>query len=192
MDAIKRARLEAAGFKVGTVQEFLGLSRAESALIEVKLALSSALRHARNAVGLPQSELAKRMRSSQSRVAKIEACDPGVSTDLLLRALFEVGLSPAEVGMVIERTPVQWDSNFHGLPATPSQALRTMSFPEGQDQRFLSGPAAITLVEPKLTYVLGRPESELYSYHPPRVPDALGPISGTGGTPNTLLLREAA
>jgi hypothetical protein len=34
MDQKKRARLEAAGWKVGTVQDFLELSDAESAMIE--------------------------------------------------------------------------------------------------------------------------------------------------------------
>ena len=40
----KRARLEAAGWAVGSVKEFLGLSEADAALIEMKLALSRSLR----------------------------------------------------------------------------------------------------------------------------------------------------
>lgn len=38
MDKAKQARLEAAGFRVGTVGEFLGLTPAESALVEARLA----------------------------------------------------------------------------------------------------------------------------------------------------------
>jgi hypothetical protein len=44
MDPNKRARLEAHGWKVGTVAEFLDLTPEETALIEMKLALSDSLR----------------------------------------------------------------------------------------------------------------------------------------------------
>ena len=43
MDEAKQKRLEAAGYKVGTVAEFLGLTQAESELIEIKLAFTYAL-----------------------------------------------------------------------------------------------------------------------------------------------------
>jgi DNA-binding transcriptional regulator YiaG len=101
MDAARRARLEAAGFKVGTVQEFLGLTSEENALIEVRLALSTALKDRRQAQNLTQTTLARRLRSSQSRVAKMEAGDPSVSLDLLLRALLATGATREEVGQVI-------------------------------------------------------------------------------------------
>ena len=39
MNPEKRKRLEDAGFKSGTVQEFLGLSDAEMAIIEIKMKL---------------------------------------------------------------------------------------------------------------------------------------------------------
>ncbi len=104
MDAAKRARLEAAGFKVGTVEEFLGLTPAESALVEARLALSKALRERRQAQGLSQSALARRMKSSQSRVAKIEAGDPTVSLDLMARAFFETGASVRELAAALAGT----------------------------------------------------------------------------------------
>ncbi len=96
MDEAKRARLEAAGFKISTVAEFLGLLPAESALVETRLALSNALKKRRQEKGISQSTLARRMRSSQSRVAKIEAADPTVSLDLMARAFFETGASIQE------------------------------------------------------------------------------------------------
>jgi predicted transcriptional regulator len=68
----KRAKLEAAGWAVGTVKEFLGLTEAETVLIEMKLALSRSLRERRLSRGLSQVALAKRLQSSQSRVAKME------------------------------------------------------------------------------------------------------------------------
>lgn len=101
MDAAKRARLEASGFKVGTVAEFLDLTPEENALIEVRLALSAALRQRRQTQSLSQSALARRLQSSQSRVAKMEAGDPTVSIDLLLRALLATGATREDVGQVI-------------------------------------------------------------------------------------------
>ena len=66
MKKSKRAKLEAAGWAVGSVQDFLGLSDAETALIEMKLALSRTLRDRRQRRGVSQVELAKRLRSSPS------------------------------------------------------------------------------------------------------------------------------
>ena len=43
MDATKRKRLEAAGWRVGTVQEFLGLSAVEAELVEMRVALGVGL-----------------------------------------------------------------------------------------------------------------------------------------------------
>jgi hypothetical protein len=101
MNESKRARLEAVGFKIGTVQEFLGLPDEEIALVEMRLALSAAIRERRHTHHLSQVSLAKRLKSSQSRVAKIEAGDPSVSVDLLLRALLATSATREEVGAVI-------------------------------------------------------------------------------------------
>lgn len=101
MDAKKRKRLEADGFRVGSAAEFLELAPEESALLEMRLALSRALRGRREAAGLTQAVLARRIGSSQSRVAKMEAGDPSVSLDLLIRALLAVGASRREVGQAL-------------------------------------------------------------------------------------------
>jgi transcriptional regulator with XRE-family HTH domain len=92
---------------VGNAAEFLELSAEESALVETKLALSESVRERRSKQGLSQAELARRLKSSQSRVAKIEAADPTVSADLLLRALFALGATPGDVASAIrKRRPV--------------------------------------------------------------------------------------
>ncbi len=101
MDQDKRARLEALGFKFGTAQEFLGLTDEENAIVEMRLALSAAIRSRRKQRHISQVGLAERLKSSQSRIAKIEAGDPSVSTDLLIRALFATGATREEVGAVI-------------------------------------------------------------------------------------------
>lgn len=103
MDAKKRKELERAGFAVGTAAEFLELAPEEAALIEMRLALSRALRERRTEAGLTQVALARLTGSSQSRVAKMEAGDPSVSLDLLIRALLTVGASRREVGQALAR-----------------------------------------------------------------------------------------
>ncbi len=88
MSKLRRERLEKAGWKVGSAAEFLELSEVEAALVEAKLALGDAVRALRQRGRLSQQDLAKRMGSSQSRVAKVENHDPEVSLDLQLRAVF--------------------------------------------------------------------------------------------------------
>jgi ribosome-binding protein aMBF1 (putative translation factor) len=103
MRAEKRKRLEAKGWKVGSVKEFLDLSDQEAAYIELRLKLARGLKTKRHARGLSQTQLAKAMRSSQSRVAKMEAGDPTVSLDLLVQSLLALGASNRDLGQIIGR-----------------------------------------------------------------------------------------
>lgn len=103
MKPAKRKRLEAAGWKVGTVQEFLGLSDAEAEFVEMKVALALALRARRERRRLTQKEVARGLRSSQSRVAKMEAADETVSLDLLVRSLLALGVTRRELARIIAR-----------------------------------------------------------------------------------------
>lgn len=101
MRKTKRAKLETAGWAVGSVKDFLGLSEADAVLIEMKLALSRALRDRRKKYGFSQVQFAERLQSSQSRVAKMEAGDPSVSMDLLVSSLLLLGASPADLAKTI-------------------------------------------------------------------------------------------
>ncbi len=103
MDSKKRKRLEAAGWTIGDAAAFLKLTPEESALVEMRLALSQSLRERRVAAGLTQTELAKQLGSSQSRVAKLEAGDPSVSLELLIRALLAIGASRKDVAQALTR-----------------------------------------------------------------------------------------
>lgn len=98
----KRKRLEAAGWRVGSVAEFLGLSPEESLVIEMKLAIAEAVRARRRSLGWTQHELAERFGSSQSRVAKLEAGERNVSMELLLTAFLSTGGTHADVVRVLE------------------------------------------------------------------------------------------
>jgi DNA-binding XRE family transcriptional regulator len=88
---VPRRRLESAGWKVGRAKEFLGLTDEEAAMIELKLQLARALRARRVRQNLTQQQLSRKLGSSQSRVAKMEAGDPSVSLDLLMRSLLRLG-----------------------------------------------------------------------------------------------------
>jgi len=101
MKASKRERLEKAGWKVGDAKEFLELSDTEAALVEVRVSLARDLRRRRKEKKISQATLANRIGSSQSRVAKMEAGDPSVTIDLLMKTLLSTGSTPAEIARVI-------------------------------------------------------------------------------------------
>jgi DNA-binding XRE family transcriptional regulator len=101
MKDIKRKRLEAKGWKIGSAAEFLNLSPEESSYIELKIALSKNLQRCRREKNLTQEQLARMLKSSQSRVAKMEAGDPSVSLDLLIRSLLMLGASRNSLARIL-------------------------------------------------------------------------------------------
>ncbi len=103
MDEAKRDRLAAAGWRSGEAADFLELTEEEAAFVELKLALADYLRELRTQNSWTQSQVARRLGSSQSRVAKMEAADASVSLDLLVKSLLALGVSRSEVGRVISK-----------------------------------------------------------------------------------------
>ena len=103
MRKAKKEQLNNTGWKAGSAQEFLGLSDEEAVLIEMKLALASSLKERRRSRGWTQEMLAKRLGSSQSRVAKMEAADATVSIDLLIQSLLVLGATRQQLGRIIGR-----------------------------------------------------------------------------------------
>jgi len=97
----KKQRLKSKGWRVGSTQDFLGLSDEESAYIELKARLAQGVRRRRQEARISQAVFAQKLRSSQSRVAKIEAGDPSVSLDLLIRSLISLGLTARELSKII-------------------------------------------------------------------------------------------
>jgi predicted transcriptional regulator len=87
MDKEKQAKLEAAGWVVGTP----------------KVALAATLRERRVGQHLSQVEAAKRLHSSQSRVAKMELADKTVTVDLLIRSILGLGGTREMVAAAISR-----------------------------------------------------------------------------------------
>jgi DNA-binding XRE family transcriptional regulator len=94
MDAKKKRKLQKMGGRVATVAEFLDLSAAEAAVVELRLELAGAVRKKRAEAHMTQAQLAKAIGSSQARVAKMEGGDPQASIESLVRALAALGAKP--------------------------------------------------------------------------------------------------
>ncbi len=105
MDAKTRKKLAVAGWTTGDARDFLELTDAEAEFIEMKLALAEALRARRLERHLNQTQVARIVGSSQSRVAKMEAADPSVSLDLLVRSLLKLGAARKDLAKVVAREP---------------------------------------------------------------------------------------
>ena len=101
MRSTKKARLEKKGWKIGSAEDFLDLTPEEAAYIELKLRLGDNLKQRRVQRRMTQIDLAKRLKSSQSRVAKMESGDPSVSLDLLIRSLLVLGASNRDLGKLV-------------------------------------------------------------------------------------------
>jgi predicted transcriptional regulator len=79
------------------------MSDEEEAYINLRLKLAEGLKVRRQSRGVTQVGLARTLKSSQSRVAKMEAGDPTVSLDLLVKSLFALGASNRELAAIIAR-----------------------------------------------------------------------------------------
>jgi ribosome-binding protein aMBF1 (putative translation factor) len=101
MKKAKQKKLESKGWKVGSASDFLNLTPEEVAYIDLKFSLSESLKLCRQGKKMSQLELAKMIQSSQSRIAKMEAGDPSVSMDLLIKSLLALGVSRKDLAKTI-------------------------------------------------------------------------------------------
>ncbi len=101
MNSEKQEILEKKGWKIGSAKDFLALTGEEESYIDLKLKLSANLRKLRIDRKLTQIEFARMIKSSQSRVAKLETGDPSVSIDLIIRSLLALGTSNKEIAKTI-------------------------------------------------------------------------------------------
>ncbi len=102
MNISKKARLRRNGWSVGDAAAFLNLTPQEAQFVELKLALAAGVRQLREKRGMTQAELANELGSSQSRVAKMEAADPSVTIDMMMRSLLTIGATSREIGSLIK------------------------------------------------------------------------------------------
>ena len=96
-----KKQLEKKGWSVGTAQGFLGLNDEEMRYVEWRVALGNMLKEKRRELGYTQTLLAKKLGSSQSRVAKMETGDSSVSIDSIIRSLIHIGISNKEIGSYV-------------------------------------------------------------------------------------------
>jgi ribosome-binding protein aMBF1 (putative translation factor) len=96
MKARTHAQLEKTGWRIGSAADFLGITKEESAFIEMMTSPAETLRKRRLKKGLSQVELAQLIDSSQSRVAKMESGDSSVSMDLFVHTEQQVSRSSNE------------------------------------------------------------------------------------------------
>jgi predicted XRE-type DNA-binding protein len=101
MTKSKRDKNDGGGFVRTTVGEWLDLTAAQVEMIEVRVALAKKLRRMREGRQMTQADLAKSLGTSQPRVSKMEAGDPEVTLDLLIRSLLALGASRGVIGRTI-------------------------------------------------------------------------------------------
>ena len=126
----KRRKLESKGWKLGNAKDLLGLSNQEEMYIELRLKLAEGLKARRRATGVTQVNLAKTLKSSQSRVAKMEAGDPTVSLDLLVKSILALGASNRDLAAIIaksERRQLTMRLSDAGLRRRQTKALLSRS-----------------------------------------------------------------
>src|SRR4051812_33729574 len=104
MDRDKRQALEAAGFVFESAEDFLELTAEERQLVELRVAVSRKIRQRREQQGMTQTQMAEKLNTSQSRVAKIEAGASGVSLDLMFREFFALGGRVADLSKPDRKT----------------------------------------------------------------------------------------
>ena len=97
MKKAKRDGLEAKGWKVGTVTEFLDLSASDAAYIELKLAIGQLLKELRLASEMTQSEAAVATNTSQSRYSTLENGSEACTLDLQISTLLTMGCTPDKI-----------------------------------------------------------------------------------------------
>jgi ribosome-binding protein aMBF1 (putative translation factor) len=104
MDVEKRATLKKARerFIDVDVADWLDLDESDRKVVELRVALVKQIRHRRDATGISQAALAKRIGTAQPNIAKIEAGGIGISLDLLMRVFFATGGRIAELSEAVE------------------------------------------------------------------------------------------
>ena len=103
MDKTKKEALEKKGWKVGDIDEYLGLTPAEVVIVEMKAELAKALATKRKKAGITQVDASARAKTSQSRFAKAERSDSSVSLELMIKLFFSLGADKKELLKVLRQ-----------------------------------------------------------------------------------------
>ena len=87
------------GWTEGSVKELLDLTDEDAAIVEMRVRLAERVRELRRSQRITQKELARRMRSTQPRIARLEQA--GASIEMLMRALFTLGVDRKEIAKLL-------------------------------------------------------------------------------------------
>jgi len=103
VDKKTKEKLKEQGWEFGGIKEFLELSDEEVQLVELRINLGRYLKEQRKKCGYTQNQLAKMIKSNQSRIAKMENGDNSVTIDALLKSLFYLKIPTKEISKVFAR-----------------------------------------------------------------------------------------
>ena len=103
MNREERKKLEAAGFEVfDDACDALGLTEAEKAIVDMRMAAEAELERLRNAnPGVSQAELARRMGTRQPAVSRMLRAPGKATLETLFRALVAFGSSPRKIAAML-------------------------------------------------------------------------------------------
>ncbi len=85
------------GYKVTTADEWLGLTPEESQLVDIRLALAEQLEEVRKEKGISQAQLAARMGTKQSGIARMVNRPETSSMDNLVKGLIVLGVPISKI-----------------------------------------------------------------------------------------------
>ena len=101
MDTKKRKRLEAAGYQITDSAEWLGLTPQEQAIVNMRVNFALEIERVRKASNITQQELADKIGTRQSGVARMLNNPTTATIDSLIKTLLALGASPKRIAALI-------------------------------------------------------------------------------------------
>ena len=101
MDSKKRKQLEAAGYQITDSAKWLGLTSQEQAIVNMRVNFALEIERVRKASNITQQELAERIGTRQSGVARMLNNPASATIDSLIKTLLALGASPKRIAELI-------------------------------------------------------------------------------------------
>ena len=101
MDTKKRKQLEAAGYQITDSAEWLGLTPQEQAIVNMRVNFALEIERVRKASNITQRELADKIGTRQSGVARMLNNPTTATIDSLIKTLLALGASPKRIAALI-------------------------------------------------------------------------------------------
>lgn len=97
MNNQKLKKIKAAGYTVTHADEWLRLDAEEKALVSMRISLAKEVENLRKKRDITQTELAERLGTKQSGIARMERNPRNATLDSLVKALLELGSTPKKI-----------------------------------------------------------------------------------------------